>query len=429
MNWLAISIAMILGFVLGLLCAFVLRIIQGKTAKELATELINESEEQRKVNIDSVIENVKSSFGALSLEALSKSTEEFLKLAKSELGTQTQAGAKELEGKKELIDQQLEAMKTELGKVSTLVNTFEKDRETKFGELTTQIQNAGEQTAKLMQTTNKLHEVLASSRARGQWGQRMAEDILRLAGFVENINYLKEKTIEGVGTRPDFTFLLPRDLKLNMDVKFPLDNYVKYVEAQSNIEKADCCDRFLKDVKAHIKAVSSREYINPEQNTVDYALLFIPNEQIYAFIHEQDNNILDDGIKKHVVSCSPITLFAVLAVIRAAVDNFALEQTSNEILSLFGIFKKQWGMFTEALEKLGRRIQTAQTDYENLMTTRHRGLERPLNKIENLRKQRGLPIASDEQIGILPVDEEQEEEQIADEDESTEEIAADDIPF
>ena len=117
------------------------------------------------------------------------------KLANSQLGAQTKAGAQQLEGKKALIDQQLEAMKTELGKVSSLVNNLEKDREAKFGELTTQLKNASEQTGKLMQTTNKLHEVLASARARGQWGQRMAEDILRLAGFIENVNYLKEKGI------------------------------------------------------------------------------------------------------------------------------------------------------------------------------------------------------------------------------------------
>jgi len=53
----------------------------------------------------------------------------------------------------------------------------------------------------------------------------MAEDVLQLAGFVENVNYVKQKTL-AAGSRPDFTFLLPRKLTLNMDVKFPLDNYL-----------------------------------------------------------------------------------------------------------------------------------------------------------------------------------------------------------
>ena len=126
-------------------------------------------------------------------------------------------------------------------------------------------------------------------------------------------------------------------------------------------------------------------------------LLFIPNEQIYAFIHEQDSSLLDDGIKNKVLFCSPITLFAVLAVIRQAVDNFALEKTSNEILSQFGNFKKQWDEFVAKWDLLGRRIADAMKEYESLSTIRRRQLEKPLNKIEELRIQRDVPMCPDEE--------------------------------
>jgi DNA recombination protein RmuC len=362
--------------VIGLVAAFALRVVQAKTAKELTEEM-------------------KASFGNLSLEALSKSTDEFLKLAKTKLDSQRDATVKELDAKKGLIDQQLERMTSELNKVSTLVKDLEKDRVAKFGELTSQLRATSEQTAVLEQTTNTLREALASTKARGQWGERMAEDVLRLAGFIENVNYVKQKTIQGVGSRPDFTFLLPRKLTLNMDVKFPLDNYVRFLEAKSEPEKTKFRNDFLRDVKSRIKEVTTRDYINPEQNTVDTVLLFIPNEQIYAFIHEQDGSILDDGIKNGVVFCSPLTLFAILAVIRKAVDSFSLEQTSNEILSLLGEFKKQWGEFLGKLELVGKRIGDAQREYEALTTTRRRQLEKPLNRIEDLRVQRGLPVATD----------------------------------
>lgn len=222
----------------------------------------------------------------------------------------------------------------------------------------------------------------------------MAEDVLRLAGFIENVNYLKQKAIEGAGSRPDFTFILPKDLQLNMDVKFPLNNYVRFLEADVESEKTRFRNDFLRDVKARIKEVTTKEYINPEQNTVDYVLLFIPNEQIYSFIHNEDSSILDEALKSRVIFCSPITLFAVLSVIRQAVDNFALEKTSNEIISLLGVFKKQWDEFTGKLEVLGKRIDDVQKEYELLTTTRRRQLERPLNKIDDLRTQRGLPLST-----------------------------------
>ena len=390
-------IGLIAGFALGLSAAFLLRLIQGKTARELAEELFRENKIQAKANIDSIIENVRANFGSLSLDALSRSTGEFLKLAKTHLESERKIGLKELDAKKGLIDQQLQQMTAKLEDVSRLMRDLENDRLRKFGELTNHLNTATRQTAALTQTTNLLREALASSKARGQWGERMAEDILRVAGFIENVNYVRQKSIDGIGSRPDFTFFLPGKLKLNMDVKFPLNNYIKFLETGQPSEQEHFRNSFLRDVKARIKEVTTREYINAEQNTVDYVLLFIPNEQIYSFIHEQDSAILDDALKHKVIFCSPINLFPVLAVIRQAVDNFTLEKTSNEILSLLGGFKKQWDEFLKKLELLGKKIEETQKEYEFLTTTRRRQLERPLNRIDDLRTQRGLPVEISEE--------------------------------
>ncbi|MFO8164115.1 MAG: DNA recombination protein RmuC [Desulfatiglandales bacterium] len=396
MNWLSILIGGFIGFALGISFSLLLQFFQRKTGKELAEELFRENETQKKEQIDAILENLKASFGNLSFDALSKSTEEFLKLAKIRLESEREISLKELDSKKGLIDQQLQQMTNKLEHVSTLMKDLERDRVKKYGELASQLNTATQQTTALTQTTNQLREALANTKVRGQWGERMAEDVLKLAGFIENINYLKEKTIEGAGSRPDFIFFLPGDLKLNMDVKFPLTNYIKFLETEIEPEKVKFRRDFLKDVKARIKEVTSREYINPEQNTVDYVLLFIPNEQVYSFIHEQDSSILDEGLKNRVIFCSPITLYTVLAVIRESVNNFALERTSNEILSLFGLFKKQWNEFLKKLDILGKRIQDTQNEYELLTTTRRRQLERPLNRIDNLRKQKGIVISADD---------------------------------
>ncbi|MCD6308201.1 MAG: DNA recombination protein RmuC, partial [Candidatus Latescibacteria bacterium] len=304
---------------------------------------------------------------------------------------------RDLDTKKSLIDQQLQRMVSELDKVAGVVRDLEKDRENKFGELTKQIEETGKRTGELIRTTNTLNEALASSKSRGQWGERMAEDVLRIAGFVEKINYVKQATIEESGGRPDFTFLLPRGRKLNMDVKFPYDNYMRYIESESDSDREQFRRRFLRDVRLRIREVASREYIDPDgRKTVDYVLLFIPNEQIYSFINEQDAAILDDGIRSKVILCSPVTLFAVLAVIRAAVENFALERTSDRILDLLGKFGKQWGMFVESFDKLGHWIDRSQVEYANLLTTRKNQLERPLNKIEELRRRREIETGGSE---------------------------------
>ncbi|MGH7255683.1 MAG: DNA recombination protein RmuC, partial [Nitrospirales bacterium] len=377
-DWMPIVLTFLAGILVGWGAAYAFGVLQARTAKDLANTWFREHEDQ-----------LKASFGDLSLSALSRSTEEFLKLAKAKLDSEREVGAKDLDSKKALIDQQLQQMTVELEKVSRLVSDLERDRVEKFGELTTQLKNQTEQTSALIQTATSLREALSSTKARGQWGERMAEDVLRLAGLLENINYVKQRALEGSGGRPDFTFLLPRNLKLNMDVKFPLDNYLRYVEAASETDRGKYRTEFLRDVRARIKEVTTRDYIDPEQGTVDSVLVFIPNEQIYAFIHEQDSSILDDAIRHSVVLCSPLTLFAILAVIRKAIDNFTLEQTSNEILSLLGAFKKQWDAFVSKLEVLGRRIGDAQREYEAITSTRRRQLEKPLQRLEDIRTQRG----------------------------------------
>jgi DNA recombination protein RmuC len=293
------------------------------------------------------------------------------------------AAASELELKKSLIDQQLGVMAAELGKVDTLVRTLERDRREAFGQLAGELRRQHQGLTALTENTQQLREALASSKVRGQWGERMAEDVLRLAGFVEGVNYRKQATLANA-RRPDYTFLMPNGLVLHMDVKFPLDNYVRFVEAAGDLDRQRFRDQFLRDVRDRVKEVTARGYLDAADETVDLLLLFIPNESVYAFVAENDRAVLDDALRHKIVLCSPLTLYAVLAVIRQAVDNFRLERTSNEILALLHDFSLQWEKYTAQLDKVQQRFESVSKEYAALMTTRHRALQRPLDKIESL---------------------------------------------
>ncbi|MCK5579399.1 MAG: DNA recombination protein RmuC, partial [Planctomycetes bacterium] len=156
---------------------------------------------------DALVERLKDSFSRISFDVLK---------SQSELGSQ------ELDTKKALIDQTLDSIRQEMQKVQKTIDQTNKDRSEKFGELTSQLKTTAETHQRLQQTTQQLSTALASTQVRGQWGERMAEDVLRLAGFVEGVNYQKQKAMETSNERPDYTFFLPQNLKVNMDVKFPL---------------------------------------------------------------------------------------------------------------------------------------------------------------------------------------------------------------
>ncbi len=177
-----------------------------------------------------------------------------------------------------------------------------------------------------------------------------------------------------------------------MDVKFPLSSYLRYLEATTEIERSEHLKTFLRDVRTRVRELAKRNYSDGGKPSVDYVLLFLPNEQLTGFIHEHDPALLDDALGQRVVMCSPLTLFAFLGVIRQAFDNFMIEQTSDEILKLVGTFNVQWRKYTESADKVKRHFVQAHEEFDRLTTTRERALERPLRQLEALRDQRALDI-------------------------------------
>ena len=334
------------------------------------------------------MENLRETFTSLSYEALSRNTEEFMRIANEKLKSESEAGSQQIEGKKQQIDETVKTLRSDLEKVQNLMTSLEKDRHQKFGELSQELKRAAAETDKLQQTAQSLHSALANTKSRGQWGERMAEDVLRLAGFVENVNYQKQQSIEFGSTRsrPDYTFMLPQGQMVHMDVKFPMDNYLNYLNATNETEKTNYEKQFLADTRRRVKEATERGYVDTSKNTLDYILVFIPNEQVYAFIHERDSAILDEAMRQKVILCSPMTLYAILAVIRQAVDNFQLEKTAGEMLTLLGVFKKEWGNFVGQLEKVEKKFQETQNALTHLVTTRRNQVERPLKKIDDLRQ-------------------------------------------
>jgi len=374
------------GVVTGVILTLVLNLLKNRETSRIAKALLEQAEQARTDELEIINDRLKESFAALSYEALTENSINFLNVAANSLKNQQQLGEQALENRQKTIDQALVSVGRELNLVQETVLRLEKDREQKFGELTNQLRVTAEQTAKLSDTAQQLQAALSNSQLRGQWGERMAEDILQNTGLVEGINYAKQRLTE-TGSRPDYTFFLPKQRKLNMDVKFPLDNYLYYLRTDETSQKEAYKQQFLKDARARIKEVTTRNYINPAEQTVDFVLVFIPNEQVYSFLHENDHNLLDESLKNKVILCSPLTLYAFLAIIRQAVESFCLEQTTGRMLQLFSNFQKQWENFGLSFDKIGKKLDEAKNEYQNLVNARRNQVDKVLQQIEQLRQE------------------------------------------
>lgn len=331
-------------------------------------------------------EELKGQFAAVAQEALGSASEQLLRLAQSRLATEQVRAKADLEERRQAVESAVSALGERLKSYEELMRSFEKDREKKYGSLEEQMRKAVSTTERLQSTTEGLQSLLSNSRARGQWGERMAEDILRAAGLQEGIQYARNKAQETLSTRPDYTFILPDARKFYMDVKFPLDNYMRMVHAATEEERVRFKKDFLADAKARVRELRGRGYVNPEEGTLDYVLLFIPNEQVYAFLQESGPELVDEALAQKVVLCSPFTLYAVLSIVRQAYENFHFNEAAQEVVKLVDAFQQAFGKFKERFARLGEQIDKTAEVYQEISGASYKRLDQTVSRIEAVRR-------------------------------------------
>jgi DNA recombination protein RmuC len=255
------------------------------------------------------------------------------------------------------------------------------DLKTQNAAIREQLANTAKITEGLQMSTEGLKNLLANNRLRGEWGEQVAEDLLMAAGFVEKINYVKQATTtEG---RPDFTILLPDGYKLNVDAKFPFDDLIAYQEAKTEAEKKRALSAFSTAVKNKIREVSTKDYIDPENQTLDFVLMFIPNEMIFSFVYEKLPDINEFASRQKVVLAGPFGFTAVLRLVLQAHKNFHHEKSLVQILGLISKFQEEYFKFGESMERLGKQLETAQKTFTEVEGTRNRQLTRVVEQISS----------------------------------------------
>jgi len=343
-------IGLLVGLMLGAIAATVVSVLRSRAAGQ----------------------QMRDTFAALSAQALDASAK---RLAE-------QAGSV-LDSKKALVDQTFAAMEQRLEQVREFLQKVEGQRQQDFGRLSGSV-------SQLAATTGELHRMLASTQRRGAWGERMAEDVLRLAGLEEGLNYRKQDADSARGERekPDFTFLLPNDLRANMDVKFPLESYKAYLDAPDEPRRLAGRKALAAAVRNHVCDVARRGYVDPAVPTVPYCIVFIPSEQIFSLALEETPDLLDESLRRKVVLCSPLTLYAMLAVIRQAAENANVLRTADQVVALVGEFSRQFVKYNDEMDKLGAKIEAASDQFQTVRSTRTNVLQRTVDKIEDLRAAR-----------------------------------------
>lgn len=324
---------------------------------------------------------------------LNQANEDLVRMANEKLVSETKQNKVDLENKRDEISRLVKDLEN-------YVKTSEKDRIDSFSSLRTSLDESRKITEQLSVNTENLKKVLSNNQLRGQFGEQVADDLLKMAGFVKGVDYEFNKEQAGSETRPDFCVFLPDGTRINIDSKFPYANLQKMTETNDKEMKDKYKVQFERDVKEKMKQVTTRDYINPEDKTVDFVILFIPNEMIFSYIYEKMPELSQEAIANKIVFAGPFSFTAILRMVKQSYENFRVQNNIYNIIGHVRAFEKEFDTFSDSFYKIGEKIGSLQKQYDTVSTTRFNQLVRRVDRV----KQEGMLTDGNEneQLVITP---------------------------
>ncbi|MCX7784628.1 MAG: DNA recombination protein RmuC [candidate division WOR-3 bacterium] len=209
----------------------------------------------------------------------------------------------------------------------------------------------------------KLSEILKAPKTRGLLGEFFLNDLLSqiLPQDYYELQYpFKSAKVDAV------VKLGPKLVPI--DAKFPLENFSRIIESSSDDERARFRKEFLKDVRKHIDDIANK-YILPDEGTYDFALMYIPAENVYYEViikeNPEEKSVAKYALERKVIPVSPNSLYAYLQAIVLGLRGLKIEQSAEQILQALQKLTNDFDSFREDFETLGTHLRNAQGKYES----------------------------------------------------------------
>lgn len=216
---------------------------------------------------------------------------------------------------------------------------------------------------------NDLKKIFTNVKQRGTWGEialdNLLSQILTPEQYSKNVNITKNEN-----ERVDFVINLPgkneETVFLPIDAKFPIEDYLRLVEASEKGNAAQIEEEgknLEKRIKAEAQSIRDK-YVHPPK-TCDFAILYLPVEGLYAEVVRRPNLIEDLQTRLRVVVCGPTTLAALLNSLQMGFRTVAIEKRSTEIGKLLEQFRKDFTQFSDLLGQTKKKLESVQNTIDN----------------------------------------------------------------
>jgi len=228
-----------------------------------------------------------------------------------------------------------------------------------------QLSEKTQQLSDIGKDISSLQDILRSPKLRGNMGELFLGDLL--AQILPPEHYQLQYTFQD-GGKVDAVIRLQAGL-VPVDAKFPLENFQRLVKTESPEEKKALRRTFLQDVKKHVDAITTK-YIRTDEGTFDFALMYIPAENVYYETIIKDDELGADGalfgyaLTRRVIPVSPNSFYAYLQTVLLGLKGLRVEESAREIINHLARLNQEFDRFSESFRLVGDHLENALKKYE-----------------------------------------------------------------
>lgn len=316
---------------------------------------------ERDIAIEAAKTQLTSTFADLANQSLQSNSENFLWLAEQNLGTQHEKAKRELGDREKAIENLVKPIRDALQSSQKQINELEKSRSEAYGGIKSQLEAMQLSQQALTQETQNLVKALRRPEVRGRWGEITLRRLVELAGMVEHCDF--QEQVHSVGDdqiiRPDMIVRMPDHRELVVDVKTPLDAYLEAVEAKDDAQRSRGLKRHARNLREHIRTLSSKAYWAQFSASPDFVILFIPGDQFLSAALSEDPDLIEYALSHQIILATPSSFVALLKAVAYGWRQLSLAGNAQEIRKLAEDLYSRLSTFVSHMNRVGRQLASS----------------------------------------------------------------------
>jgi len=356
--------ALLVGLLLGALISW---LIASRRHAYLEAVIKNEEalQREREIAFETARSQLTTAFSELANQSLKSNSENFLRLAKEKLGAQQDQAKRDLGDREKAIEDLVKPIRDSLEASRKQITDLEKSRSEAYGGIKSQLEAMQLSQQSLTQETQNLVKALRRPEVRGRWGEITLRRLVELAGMVEHCDF--QEQVHSVGddqvVRPDMVVRMPNQRDVVVDVKTPLDAYLEAVEAKDDTQRQLALRRHARNVREHIRKLSSKAYWAQFENSPEFVILFIPGDQFLSAALSEDPDLIESALSQQIILATPTSFVALLKAVAYGWRQLALADNALEIRQLAEDLYGRLTTFVTHMNKVGRQLASSVESY------------------------------------------------------------------